>query len=834
MKLAQTALATSLLLFLLTWLWFKGSTTEAFSAEAELDALNDFSMAQSALHRDLLGARVGLLRNYDPLTKQTAALHDALMRLHVATAGDPPLAAAVARLETLVQLQERWTEQFKSQNALLQNSLAYFSLFSGRLEDTQGDATRRATALATAMLRLTLDTSASVAADVDAHIQEMSRSRLSADDVATTRALLAHAKLLHDLLPETDAALKSVLSLTSDTHVEDIRLQVVQRQQQAEGNAKRFRYLLFATSLALAGALVYLGLSLQARSRALRKRAAMDHVLAGMSTRFINSRPEQIAPIVEQGLAEIAACWQADRTYFVSVRPQAEAHTYVWCRPGVSLPAEWPERASAFAASYKSAAGEVLLLEDLRRSSHSPGLDAGQLPVDLRDWLGIPSKGAQVNALLGLDFVRSTSGSGSRGGEVGQLRMAFDAIANAVERDFLERERARLEANLQRARRMETVGALASGVAHNFNNIIGAILGFAESARSRLPPDARAAEDLGEIQRAGERATDLVDQLMTFGRRGSTLRTPTPLDALVRESKTLLEASLPATVTIVFREPSTPVTVLAAPAQLQQVILNISNNAAQAMDLAGVIDIVIAERELEQADRLDIGELPPGRYGVLSISDSGRGMDAAVRERIFEPFFTTRAAGNGLGLATVREIVLEHGGGLQVHSNPGMGTRFDIWLPAGELVPPSQPTVADQTAGYVQGNGETILVFEANRGRLLMHEEILAALGYEPVGFTDPDAVIAACAQAPERFDVALLCCQARGNTREIEDEVRMSARLREAVSRLPVILATSSARDLQAPSLVGNNIVAIIGQPPTMTELAANLARCLRPALRR
>src|SRR5688500_4686415 len=127
MKLAQTVLAASLLLFLLTWLWLQGSTTAASSAENSLDALSDFTMAQSALHRDLLSACAGMLRNYDPVTEEMNALHAAVARLRATTSTDPLLATAVANLDTLLQTQERWTEQFKSQNALLQNSLAYFS-----------------------------------------------------------------------------------------------------------------------------------------------------------------------------------------------------------------------------------------------------------------------------------------------------------------------------------------------------------------------------------------------------------------------------------------------------------------------------------------------------------------------------------------------------------------------------------------------------------------------------------------------------------------------------------------------------------------------------------
>jgi CheY-like chemotaxis protein len=225
---------------------------------------------------------------------------------------------------------------------------------------------------------------------------------------------------------------------------------------------------------------------------------------------------------------------------------------------------------------------------------------------------------------------------------------------------------------------------------------------------------------------------------------------------------------------------------------------------------------------VEQAVHIDHGVLVPGRYAVISVTDEGRGMDEATLERIFEPFFSARPEGNGLGLATVREIVLEHAGALKVRSAPGAGTRFDIWLPCAPLVATVSERQAYGSSG--RGDGETVLVLEVDRARLLRHEEILAALGYEPVGFTDAGEASAVCLSAPTRFDAAVVCWHLHGTGTALEH----AAALRESAPGLPIVLATPSAREFGAPLLASVGVSEIIGQPVTSAELASALARCL------
>ena len=563
----------------------------------------------------------------------------------------------------------------------------------------------------------------------------------------------------------------------------------------------------------LLGGLVYFGLQLRTRAIALRRRAAFEHAIAAISTRFINSQHYEIATHVESALERLAKCIGADRAYFVLAAEPVQI--YRWSREGAEFPQSWPEHALNLAARFDRGEDGIVHIPKVRPSDDTmnPLVDAG-----LQGWLCIPNTcGKRAEAILGFDALRV--GALTQWAEFALFRMAFDAIANAISRIVLE-QKERLQASLQQARRMETIGAFASGIAHNFNNIVGAILGYTEIADARVRSGGQQAASLAEIRRAGERARQLVDQILTFGRRGEGRRERICIRALVGETKSLLAASLPSHVGITVSETSEMTVVSAEPAQLQQVVLNVCNNAAQAMDKPGVIEIQIGVRDVTDVLRIGRIGIGPGRFITISISDPGRGMDEAMLHRIFEPFFTTRPDGNGLGLATVREIVQEHDGAVEVKSALGAGTRFDIWLPAVSSNEPISAPYAPGVAG--RGAGETVLVLETERERLLRREEILAALGYEPVGFTKlNEAALAHAVRA--RFDVALVCHQP-GATSALD----FATALHDIAPNLPIILATPSARDLDAPMLAASGISEVIHHPLTSAELAGALLRCL------
>jgi signal transduction histidine kinase len=810
----------SFFLLLLTWLLLSGLNLNSDRFDREIQALDDFSELERGLNREVLTARAGLSRNYDTLARMTDAYAESIDRLREAAGTDSEEGAAIDALAERAGRQRNLIEQFKSRNALLRNSFTYFGIFSVQLAASDDrPVVAAAGALSSAMLHLTLDTSTTAVREVKDRLEQLARLQSPPGDVESIHAAVAHGGILHDLLPATDAALKQLIAASSTREQDTVRSLIMKRQFAARAKARQYRLLLYAASLMLLAALVYLGLQLRARAVALRRRAAFEHVIAGISTRFINSQYHEITEHVASALEKLAGCVGADRAYFVVAGEPKQI--FRWSREGAEFPPGWPERALHLAPCFGRGEDCIIHLPKIRPAHPD---DKMRLLVDagLQGWLCISNTcQKRTPAILGFDALRA--GALISWAEVTLFRMAFDAIGHAVGRVFLEREKERLEANLQQARRMETIGTFASGIAHNFNNIVGAILGYTEMADAPVKSGEQPAANLAEIRHAGERARELVDQILTFGRRGEGRRERVRIRALVAETNGLLAASLPSHVGIRVIETSEAAAVSAEPAQLQQVILNVCSNAAQAMDGPGDIEIRIEVREVTEALRVGQIDIGPGSYAVVTISDSGRGMDEATLERIFEPFFTTRPDGNGLGLATVREIVEEHDGAIAVQSTPGVGTRFDIWLPS---VSSNEPVPVQHSPGIAnRGAGETVLVLETERERLLRYEEILAALGYEPVGFTKLDEAVQACS-VRTRFDAALVCHHPGAAS-----SLHFATTLHDVAPDLPIILATVSARDLDAQRLASSGISEVVHRPLTSAELAAALSRCL-PAL--
>jgi PAS domain S-box-containing protein len=314
----------------------------------------------------------------------------------------------------------------------------------------------------------------------------------------------------------------------------------------------------------------------------------------------------------------------------------------------------------------------------------------------------------------------------------------------------------KMQAQLLQAQKMEAVGQMVGGIAHDFNNTLTAIIGFAEILQNDMSVGAAERKYLHEILAAGERANSLIDGLLTFSRRQVTQVRGVDVNDMVRGMKSLLERLIGEDVRLKFSVPEGLLVVMADRVQLEQVLMNLAVNARAAMPRGGTLFVGVERAELDEEYVRLHGYGAPGAYALLSVSDTGEGMDEATKERIFEPFFTTKEAGKGtgLGLATAYGIVKEHEGYINVYSEVGMGTTFKTYLPLAEN-PEGRETVQDLEVP-LRGS-ETILVAEDNAAVRALMETALGEYGYNIVLAHDGEDTLQKFKEQPDRIDLLIL-----------------------------------------------------------------------------
>jgi two-component system cell cycle sensor histidine kinase/response regulator CckA len=294
-------------------------------------------------------------------------------------------------------------------------------------------------------------------------------------------------------------------------------------------------------------------------------------------------------------------------------------------------------------------------------------------------------------------------------------------------------ERRRLERRLHMVERLEAIGKLAGGIAHNFNNMLSTILGYSDLLMTDLPMGDPRRQEIEEIRKAALRSAELTRQLLAFSRQQVLQSTELRLNDVVAAMERTFRGLLGDRVDVVLALDGALGPVVADRSQLEQVLLNLVLNARDALSGIdrGELRLETAALQLEVANRTIAGvEIPPGAYAVLRVHDSGRGMDAGTRSRAFEPFFTTKRAGEsvGLGLATAYGIVKQSGGFIWIDSEPGRGTTVSVYLPVAKLTPPRQQ--ATSALALDAAAGETLLLVEDEDSVRVMAARILRQRGY--------------------------------------------------------------------------------------------------------
>ncbi|MBW7863511.1 MAG: PAS domain S-box protein [Candidatus Hydrogenedentes bacterium] len=378
-------------------------------------------------------------------------------------------------------------------------------------------------------------------------------------------------------------------------------------------------------------------------------------------------------------------------------------------------------------------------------------------------------------------------------------------------------ERKVLEEELRQAQKMESVGRLAGGVAHDFNNMLGVILGHAEMAMDQVDPEEPLHADLSEIRKAAERSANLTRQLLAFARRQTAMPKVLDLNETINDMLKMLQRLITEDVALEWKPGAELWRVKVDPSQIDQILANLCVNARDAISGVGVVTIATENALVSAAQSARIPESSPGEYVLLAVRDTGCGMDKETMAKVFEPFFTTKEVGRGtgLGLATVYGIVLQNKGFVEVRSEPGRGTTFNIYLPRHAAASGQSGTDVEKGA-MPRGRGETVMVVEDEGTILRMARMMLERLGYTVVTATGPEEALELSAAHPGEIHLLMTdVVMPEMNGKDLAD------RLRAARPGMRCLYMSGYTADVIARHGVMDETVAFLQKPFQLKSLA-------------
>jgi PAS domain S-box-containing protein len=455
-------------------------------------------------------------------------------------------------------------------------------------------------------------------------------------------------------------------------------------------------------------------------------------------------------------------------------------------------------------------AGEVLGKECLLFSSASCSSScslrsAGEIPAEGITGTIIRKDGTEMTVSKNIDYLVDGLGKIIGGIE------CFEDIT----------EKMRLEDQVRQAQKMEAIGTLAGGIAHDFNNILGAILGYAEMAKEDSEPGSRASGELDRVIEAGNRAAGLVKQILAFSRQTASEPVPLNPQLIIKEAVKLLRPSLPSTITITQKLDPDVHTIIADPTQIHQIVMNLCTNAFHVMEnTGGTLNIILENRELTAQDIQPYPNASPGKFVVLSISDTGPGIPAEIRDRIFDPYFTTKEVGKGtgMGLAIVHGIATSLGGFVTCESTLGQGAVFRTFLPATLSDFPMPSTVSTDIAPRGK---EHVLLIDDEEVLAELGKMMLERLGYRVTLCTDSTEALSLIQENPTVFDIMIT-----DQTMPKITGVELAKKALQISPKLLIIICTgySNLIDEKAAKEIG--IRGFIMKPLTKKALAELIAK--------
>lgn len=375
---------------------------------------------------------------------------------------------------------------------------------------------------------------------------------------------------------------------------------------------------------------------------------------------------------------------------------------------------------------------------------------------------------------------------------------------------------------LEQAQRMEAIGTLSGGIAHDFNNILFPILGYSEMLLEDAPADSSYRAGLNQIHSGSLRARDLVQQILTFARQGNSDMRLIQIQPIIKEALKLIRSTIPATIEI--RQNISPdcSIVKADATQIHQIVMNLATNAYHAMEEdGGVLKVTLKEVDVKASKKPDI-DMMPGPYACLTVADTGTGMRRELIKKIFEPFFTTKKEnkGTGMGLSVVHGIVKKMNGSIQIQSEPGKGTEFNIYFPVEKNASEKDDNNSKQE---IPGGSEQILIVDDEENIINMEKRMLTRLGYNVTSFTNSVDALEAFTNDFEKFDVVitdLAMPQMAGH--------KLASEMLKIRPDIPIILNSGFNEKISPETAETIGIKVILMKPTTKKELAQAIRKAL------
>lgn len=695
----------------------------------------------AALQRDVLRARAGLLSSYDGLVSSVVNLRTAVGSLR--NLFDGPRFAEEANLKYLlsglnssIDRDEILVESFKTRNALLQNSIGVFGQTLTLLQESEDIAvTRTLTSigdLSNLMMRFSSNHDALLRSKILSKLDQLNRYDIQAGRLESFGTVIVHAKMILAVLPRVDSKISAIQASATPSKAGELQSEYLSIAADAASLAHLSRVVLGIIAAILSIYICVLIHRLRKQTQRLKRRLHYEQVVADMKAEFVACCPESFPTFMANALETAsgffgARCgafviYDGDRgdtkaRYLVDGGDLLMQQLMVFAQ---ELPQE-KETASVRFLGAPARCSAVRRCNLMHADKTSPSILVASKVSD------------QDVAALVLQF--DTHQAKIASDEMQLLQSTLKILIEFVDADKGRQEKFGLERRLDHAQRLEAVGTLAGGIAHEFNNVLGAIQGYGEMAIQLLRKPTPTRHYVGEILKSGARAKHIVDQILTFSRKRERIVKPFDVSDAVADILPLLQVTLGNQVVIDANLCRGGAVIEGNPVEVHQLAMNLCKNASQASARGQTVKIEVSVVEVQRRKVLSHGDISPARYVRLAISDAGPGIAAHVLPHIFEPFFTTKShtGGSGLGLSAVHGIVTSLNGGINVRSSQSSGTTFEIFLPSIDAAPLPIDSFFNESA-VPTGDGECIMIVECDKVLLELYEEKVAALGYEPTG----------------------------------------------------------------------------------------------------